>query len=610
MMQATLVAAGVVVIIAGLAAAKSLLVPLILATLLSFLLAPLADRLERWRFPRVLAAVLVTALAFVVIAAVGYVVLQQAVELIASLPRYQRNIQQRVEDIEARTGPLLERASRSLEPFRALRREPPTPAPAAPVVVPPMAPTTTPQSPPAALPGSEPPPPTGSPEQPVTVRVQEPDLDPLTLLRDYAGTVLSPLISAGLVVIFVIFMLLQRGDLRDRIIRLIGQRRIYVTTHALGDAGKRISRYLLMQLIINLCYGVPVALGLWLIGLPGAALWGLLTTVLRFIPYLGPWLGATMPVALSLAVFPGWFWPFMVLGLFVTLELFSNNVMEPWLYGATTGMSPIAVLIAATFWSWLWGGVGLLLAVPITACLVVAGQHIAPLRFLRVLLGDKLALDPHVRLYQQLADENSEQAMQITRDFTRQHSRLELYDELVLPALHLTEQERHRGWLEPQQQQFIRRSMQQMVEQIATPKNPQSNGSGATVLCVGARDVADALCALMLVDLLRSRDVMAAALTRTQLFSGGASLHDPPPLLVISALPPSAAREALDLLKAWRRVEPRGLVIVGLWRGRLRSPRQRHAFARAGGHAVIVHSFADTLRAVLEQPKTPPQGPT
>jgi predicted PurR-regulated permease PerM len=601
--HALLLAAAFAIVVAGLWAAKPLLVPLVLATLLSFLLAPLADRLERWRLPRIAAVLLVTALAFAAIAALAYVVVGQALDLVESLPRYRRNIEARVQEVDQRTQALMSRFSEMTQHLRARRQSPGSgqsngsaASTASPIVTPPL------------LPATQPAPPPGTPEQPLHVRVEPAPLDPIDLLRDYAGAILGPLTATAIVIIFVIFMLLQRDDLRDRIIRLIGQRRIYLTSHALGDAGHRISRYLLMQLIINLTYGLPVAAGLWFLGLPSALLWGLLATLLRFIPYLGPWLAASMPIILSLAVFQGWLNPLLVVGLFIGLELFSNNVMEPWLYGTTTGLSPVAVLLAATFWSWLWGPVGLLLAVPITACLVVAGHYIPPLHFLAVLLGDKLVLDPHVRLYQQLAEMDAGAPLKMVRDHAREHSRLELYDDLVLPALHLTEQERHRGWLEPQRQQFIRRSMQQVVEELATPKNPQSNGSSAAVICVAARDVADSLSALMLADLLRSRDIAAVGASRTQLLTGALPSGEQPPIVIISALPPWAAREALGLLDALRQVSPDCRVIVGLWRRRLNHARLRRAFRRRGALAVV-HNFAhalDVTQRLLQPPRDEP----
>ncbi len=219
--------------------------------------------------------------------------------------------------------------------------------------------------------------------------------NPFQLVQIIIAPLLGPIGTAGLVVLLVIFMLLKREDLRGRLIRLIlGQGRISATTRAMNDAGARVTRYLLMQLIVNVTYGIAVAIGLYFIGVPNAVLWGTSAAMLRFIPYVGPWIGASIPIALALAVSPGWIMPLLALGLFVVLELLSNNVMEPWLYGSSTGVSPIALIFAAVGWTWLWGPVGLVLATPMTVCLVVMGRHIPRLSFFSVLLSDEEALTP------------------------------------------------------------------------------------------------------------------------------------------------------------------------------------------------------------------------
>src|SRR5690606_29386034 len=194
----------------------------------------------------------------------------------------------------------------------------------------------------------------------------------------------------------VIFMLIQREDLRDRFIGLLGTRRLNVTTQALDDAGSRISRYLLMQLLINVTYGVPVGIGLHFIGVPNALLWGVLATVLRFVPYLGPLIGMSLPLILAFAVDPGWQMVLMAAGLFLVLELVSNNIVEPWLYGSSTGISSVAIMVAAIFWTWLWGPIGLLLSTPLTVCIAVAGRYVPQLSFLSMLLGSEPALEPHM----------------------------------------------------------------------------------------------------------------------------------------------------------------------------------------------------------------------
>jgi predicted PurR-regulated permease PerM len=207
----------------------------------------------------------------------------------------------------------------------------------------------------------------------------------------------QPIATAGIVLVFIVFVLLQRDNLRDRMIRLFGLGDVHRATSAISDAAKRIGRYLLMQLVINICYGLPIGVGLFLIGVLNALLWGILATLLRFIPYLGTILAAVFPIALPFAVDPGWTTPLLTVALFIGVELLTSNVLEPWLYGSSTGLSPLAITVAAVFWTTLWGPVGLLLATPLTVCMVVLGRHVPQLQFFEVLLGDQPVLAPRLR---------------------------------------------------------------------------------------------------------------------------------------------------------------------------------------------------------------------
>ena len=216
------------------------------------------------------------------------------------------------------------------------------------------------------------------------------------------GTLLEVLGTTGIVIVLVVFFLVRREDLRDRFIHLVGKGHVTVTTQMLEDADTRVSRYLSMLFLVNVTFGISVGIGLYLIGVPNAILWGILAAALRFIPYIGPWIAAAMPIGLSMAISTGWVAPILTVGLFVVLELFSNNVLEPWLYGKNTGVSAVAVLVAAVFWTWLWGPVGLLLATPLTVCLLVVGKHVPQLSFLDILLGNEPVFEPKKRIYQRL----------------------------------------------------------------------------------------------------------------------------------------------------------------------------------------------------------------
>ncbi len=273
--------------------------------------------------------------------------------------------------------------------------------------------------------------------------------------------------GAGVVTVLVIFMLLERLELRDRVILLIGYRRMTATTSALDEAGARISRYLLMQSLINGSFGVAVGLGLFLIGVPYAVTWGSLAAALRFIPYLGAFVALLLPLAISLAVFPGWLQPALVVGLFLVLELITGSVLEPWLYGQSAGVSQVALLIALTFWAWLWGPVGLLMATPLTVCLIVLGKHLPALGFLVVLMGDRPVIEAKARYYQRLLARDQDEASDIVEAYVNTDGRESVYDTVLLPALYYAKQDRDRGLLSEGDAQFVGQATREILDVLA-----------------------------------------------------------------------------------------------------------------------------------------------
>jgi predicted PurR-regulated permease PerM len=329
-------------IICALYFGRELLVPLALAALLTFMLAPWVTKLQRW-LGRVGAVLLVVTMMCTATAAVGWVLARQAVDLANQLPGYKENIRTKLRSIQMPDGGPFAKVSSTID---ELKKDLPGVEDADSRLKPDAAKQTSADATP--------------------VKVVSGKDERLEFFQVFVAPIVGPLGTAALVLLLLIFMLLQREDLRNRLIRLVGQGRISTTTVAMTEAGTRVSRYLLMQLVVNVSYGMTVAIGLYFIGLPNAILWGALTTVLRFIPYVGPWIGAAFPVLLSLAVSPGWTTPVLTILLFIVLELFSNNVMEPWLYGSSTGVTPIALIVAALVWTWLWGPVGLVLATPLT----------------------------------------------------------------------------------------------------------------------------------------------------------------------------------------------------------------------------------------------------
>ena len=465
--SATATLAVLVVVVGALYIGRDILIPLALAILLSFMLAPIVTRLRRWGLARIPSVIAVVVLLFVVLLGLGSIVASQIVHLAEHLPRYEWNLRAKIRDlpIALPSGGVVERTADMLRDLRK-ELEKATKEPEA-------------QGTDAAA---------EQPPKPVLVQVQE-SATPLQTLREIGGPLVKPIATAGLVLVFVIFMLMQREDLRDRIIRLVGSGDVARTTEAMNDAAKRISRYLLMQLVINVLYGLPVGVGLYFIGVPNPILWGMLATILRFVPYVGPMIAALFPIALSFAVAPGWTAPLLTIALFVTLELFSNNILEPWLYGSSTGLSPVAVLVAAVVWTTLWGPVGLLLSTPLTVCLVVLGRHVPQLAFFDVLLGDEPALPPELKFYQRLLARDPDEATELAEEYLEDEPLEKLYDGVIIPALGLAEHDRLRGSLDRASVQGMAEDTIGIVEYLMEEEESDpGRGRGRRCLATGRAD--------------------------------------------------------------------------------------------------------------------------
>ena len=430
---------------------RDVLIPVALAALLTFLLAPLVTFLQRW-LGRIGAVLLVVMLILAGAGTAGYMLTSQMVDLATKLPDYQKNIQAKLRSFKVPTGGRYTRFSQAVE---ELRKDLPGVANQAESAASTNAATTFRPEPAAQAP------------IPVPV-IEKSENNPLQLVRVVLSPLLGPLGTAALVMLLVIFMLLKREDLRSRIIRLIGQGHISATTRAMDDAGTRVARYLLMQLVVNLTYGILVATGLYFIGVPNALLWGAFATVLRFIPYVGPWIGATLPIALSLAVSPGWTMPLLTVGLFVVLELLSNNILEPWLYGSSTGVTPVALIFAALFWTWLWGPVGLVLATPMTVCLVVMGRHIPRLSFLGVLLSDEEALTPAEDCYYRLLTVGEQDENELVESYLKTNSLCALYDSVFIPVITRMETDYRLELLDEEQRSLVEQSLTDIIEDVGT----------------------------------------------------------------------------------------------------------------------------------------------
>jgi predicted PurR-regulated permease PerM len=457
-----------VVVVAALYLAREVLIPVTLAVLLSFLLAPIASHLRRLhlgRTPSVLVAVL---LALGVMVGAGTVVGLQVASLAQDLPAYQTTIQAKVATLRsAALSRLTELQVRMDHQF---------------------------DHPPAAAPvGHARTPPAGSVTNPMMVQVQPPPATPLDIIRQILGPVVGPLGTALLVLIVAVFVLLQEEDLRDRLIRLFGSNDLHRTTLAMNDAARRLSKYFLTQLAINAAFGLVLAVGLYIIGVPSPALWGFIGMLLRFVPYVGTFLSAAIPLLLAAAVDPGWTRVVWTAALYFVTESITGQVIEPVAYGHSTGLSPVSVVIAAIFWTWIWGPIGLILSTPLTLCLVVLGRHVDSLAFLDVLLGDRPALTPIESLYQRMLANDPDEAATQAETLLRERPLSAYYDEVALKSLQMAAHDVARGVLSRDRQGAMRDTVVGLVEDLEQHEDvspsPRLADDGAAAPPAAERDI-------------------------------------------------------------------------------------------------------------------------
>lgn len=513
---------GIVLAIGGLYFGRDIFIPFALAILLSFALTPLVNWLRRLKLPRIAAVIVAVTLAFILIGGIAFVVGRQVIQLANNLPSYQTTITEKIRSLQASApgGGVVDKVTTTIQDLSKEISGEDKPA--------------EPPRPPAI--GSAP-----APQEPVTVRLEPPQAKPLEIIQTIVGPLLAPLATAGLVIIFVIFVLLEREDLRDRFIKLAGAGDLQKSTQALNDAAARVSRYLLMQMVVNFTYGIPIGIGLYFIGVPNAVLWGLLAAVLRFVPYLGPFLAALFPIALAIAVDPGWSMLLWVIGLFLLAELISNNVIEPWLYGSSTGLSSLAIIMAAIFWTTLWGPVGLFLATPLTVCLVVIGRYVPRLEFLGILLGSDPVLAPEERLYQRLLAGNLEEATEIAEDYVDEHSSRDFYDHVGIPALRLAENDRQRSTTDTNYRRLVAntaicvvREVEDHIQEKAgsakdadeADQNPSAGVPDKPVLCIAGRTELDRAAAEMLAQVLEENGTGARVLPPIAISEGALAQLD------------------------------------------------------------------------------------
>ncbi len=436
-----------VVVVAALYFAQEVLIPITLAVLLSFVLAPVVEFLRDWHVPRVPSVLLAVVLAVGVIVSLGSVIGFQVASLAGDLPRYQTTIQHKMDTIRgeglAQISVIFKRFGKELDGGQ-------TPTPAPPIGRAAPAPRTL----------------TPQPQEPIPVEVHQPAASPLQIMERVLAPLVGPVEKGFIVVIVSVFILLQREDLRDRLIRLFGSNDLHRTTVAMDDAARRLSRYFLFQLCINSGFGAVIGIGLMLIGLPSAWLWAIMAGLLRFVPYVGSFLAAVLPVALAAAVDPGWSMVLWTGALFIVTDFLVGQVLEPLLYGHSTGLSPVSVIIAAIFWTWLWGPIGLILSTPLTLCLVVVGRYVERLEFLDVMLGDRPALTPVENFYQRMLAGDPDEAQDQAEILLKEHSLSSYYDTVAVNGLRLAAGDLARGTVGIDRLEKIQFAMHALIDEL------------------------------------------------------------------------------------------------------------------------------------------------
>lgn len=555
------------VIIAALHFGREFLVPLALAFLLGFVLDPLVVRLKRLGVPRTAAVAVVVAIALAGIAFAGLFLASQVRALSVKLPVYETNIHVKLRDFRERMNApgVFDGALRTLG---AVKKEVEEVAAGS-----------------AAQDAAAPP--------PQRVELADRPASPIDNALGWLEAAGGPLATAGIVLVFLVLVLLDRQDLRDRLLRLLGGN-LHATTDALDEAGARISKYLTMQLVVNASYGIPMAVGLALIGVPGAVLWGAVAAVMRFVPYVGPMISAVFPIALAFAVDPGWSMLLWTVGLIVVLELLSNNVVEPWLYGASTGLSAMSLLVSATFWALLWGPVGLVMSTPLTVCLLVVGRHLPHLKFFDVLLGSQPVLDAPTRIYQRLLAGDVEEAIELAVERTEADGAAVFYHQVGIPALRLASDDHDRASTAEHRLRVVT-GMDRLIDELREQQPPPAGAGRPRVVCLGARWEADALAARMLAHGLALSHIAAehraADLSSAQAFSRldlkGAST------VCVSHFSPEPQTRARYLCRHLRRRWPDLHIVLALWN----APAELldEAAARALGADAVATSFDEAL---------------
>ena len=582
--------AGCVLVVAVLYWAQAVLVPFALAILLTFVLTPPVTWLERG-IGRVPAVLLVVTLVFTLLGLAGWALTRQMQHLSADLPGYRANIKAKIADVRgAGQGGAVEQLQETIEDLKGDLGAPTSPA--------------------------------GTAASPVVVA---PETAAGFARFSWLGPVVGPLGTASLVFALVMFMLLERRDLRDRLIGLFGQGRLAITTKAFDEAGSRVSRQLLMQSLVNAVYGIGVAVGLHFLNVPYPFVWAALGAALRFIPYVGPVLGAGAPILVSLAALEGWRGPLMVVALFVCLELFTNLVLETVLYAGAAGVSQVALLVSVAFWTWLWGPLGLLLATPLTVCVVVLGKHVPGLEFVGTLMADRPALAPEYTYYQRLLARDQSEAADLVEHHIKQNPPTSVYDALLLPALNYAERDRLEGRLSSAEESTVSEATRELIGDAAEwiRKGTEAQGGSAQlelptppalrVLAYAANGVTDELALVMLSHLVEDLPIQLDIHQGRLHVNGLVSLlqQDHISVLCIADLPPSPPSKTRYVVKRLRAALPDLRIVVGRWAPPALADESVDGLLQDGATlvAATLLTTRDYLAAHLETPRRAAPGP-
>jgi len=593
--MATVMAA---IVVATLYFGQPILVPLALSILLSFALAPLVEFLRRIKAGRVPSVLVSVLFAFFVIGMLGSYIGTQLGQLAVELPHYQTNLVHKIHSVKG-SADSSSVVQRGLTLFKALSDE-----------ILGSGDNTGDQR--AAERAPE--------DRPVPVRVVTPNATPLEVIEKLAGPLLEPLATAAIVIVFVIFILLQKEDLRDRIISLVGTRDMQRTTIALDEAATKLARYLLLQTLINATFGLVIASGLWAIGIPNPGLWGLVAAIMRFVPYVGVPIAAVIPSALAIAVDPNWALVFWTLGLYFGIEAIVGQFIEPYVYGHNMGLSAIAVVVAAAFWTWVWGPVGLLLSTPLTMCVVVLGRHVEQLRFLDVLLGDRPPLAAEESFYLRMLASDPDETAHQAEMYVRENPLSIYYDEVAMRALMLAQKDASRGALSSDRRERILHTIRGLIENLSDREENNASSMEAEprgrivfkpddlapswrktpVLCVAGRGALDEAAAALLVHLLKRRGIRAGVVSSEDASPNNVQALDPDGVqaVLVSYLDPGNYKNARYLVRRLHKRIPDAVPIAGFW-GAFESDSHYLDSVEATGCDLVVTTLREAVDCIV-----------